>query len=56
MGKESRKIRQVFSRIARTEVDKIRLAVIDNRPWYIPTFFWLKIVRVVLGDALKREN
>lgn len=52
MGKQARKIRQTFTRIARYEVDNIRQNIIENKPKLFPTFLWMKLIRFVLGDSL----
>lgn len=54
MGKAEKKIRQSIRKESRKEFQRIREGVVKHKPWWLPNYFWVKIVNIVLNTNTKR--
>lgn len=54
MGKQERKIRQSIRRESRKEFQRIREGMTKHKPRWLPNYFWVRIVNIVLNTNSKR--
>lgn len=54
MGKESKKITKAIRKESRKEFQRIREGVTNHKPWWLPNYFWVRIVNIVLNTNSKR--
>lgn len=52
MGKVERKIRQAIRREARADFQRIKEAVAESKPWWLPKFLWVRLVEAVLASRV----